>query len=112
MPGSGKYRRDRPAVSFGSRTRRARCVAQGEVATAQARRCQARTVRASRRLRRALGRQIDAMAQRKRRLECSLTLGKLRRQQRGAALLVMLTVVVLGVAWFGVSQLAASANFA
>ena len=33
-------------------------------------------------------------------------------KQRGAALLVMLSVLVLGVAWFGVSQLAATANFA
>ena len=33
-------------------------------------------------------------------------------KQRGAALLVMLTVLVLGVAWFGVSQLAATSNFA
>ena len=33
-------------------------------------------------------------------------------KQRGAALLVMLTVLVLGAAWFGVSQLAATANFA
>src|SRR5262245_4483444 len=51
------------------------------------------------------------MGQRLRRLECSVTLGR-ARQQRGATLLVMLTVPGLGVAWFAVSQLAASANFA
>ena len=35
-----------------------------------------------------------------------------RHGQRGAALLVMLSVLILGIAWFGVSQLAAMANHA
>jgi hypothetical protein len=52
------------------------------------------------------------MGRRTRRLADSLIFGSTRSRQRGAALLVMLTVLVLGVAWFGVSQLAANANFA
>src|SRR5204863_1210792 len=65
-----------------------------------------------RRLRRALGRQVHAMDERQRRLHRALIHVRARSAQQGAALLVMLTVLVLGVAWFGVSQLAASANFA
>ena len=34
-----------------------------------------------------------------------------RRTQLGAALLIMLAVLVLGVSWFSVSRLAAGANF-
>src|SRR5262245_86782 len=52
------------------------------------------------------------MGQRTRRLEDSLIPRCARPRQRGAALLVMLAVLVLGVAWFGVLQLASNVNFA
>ena len=52
------------------------------------------------------------MGKRKPGTQRALTRCGARPAQRGAALLVMLAVLVLGVAWFGVSQLAANANFA
>ena len=52
------------------------------------------------------------MGKRKRRTQRALTCCGVRSAQQGAALLVMLSVLVLGIAWFAVSQLAATANFA